>query len=63
VVIDGKVLEENLYKIGKDETWLSEQLAGSNINDVKTLFYAFVDSTGKLFYSERSFTPRLPDIF
>lgn len=63
VVYDGKVLEENLYKIGKDETWLSEQLADSNINNVKTLFYAFVDSTGKLFYSERSFITRLPDIY
>lgn len=63
VVIDGEILQQNLYKIGRDENWLNEQLTQNNISSVNALFYAFVDSTGKLFYSERSYNPRLPDIW
>jgi uncharacterized membrane protein YcaP (DUF421 family) len=63
VVIDGEIIKKNLDRAGKDENWLNEQLVQNNISNVKTLFYAFIDSTGKLFYSERSFTPQHPDIY
>lgn len=48
VIIDGKVLEENLKKTGNNEAWLYKQLNKQNINDIKNIFLATCDNNNNL---------------
>lgn len=45
----GKVLYENLAKVGLDYTWLSTQLKNFNLPDPKAVYLASLDTQGKLF--------------
>ncbi|HKL79810.1 MAG TPA: DUF421 domain-containing protein [Mobilitalea sp.] len=53
VVIDGKILENNLKFINKDEHWLKKQLTGYGVHDITDVFYAGMDSTGNFYVSKR----------
>jgi uncharacterized membrane protein YcaP (DUF421 family) len=53
IVIDGKVMEENLKGIGLDRKWLENELNKQKIKDVSEVFYAGVDNTKKLYVSKR----------
>ncbi|SFG25144.1 Uncharacterized membrane protein YcaP, DUF421 family [Desulfotomaculum arcticum] len=50
VVMDGKVVKENLKKINLNEDWLKTELNKFGINDFKKVFFASLDTAGKLFY-------------
>ncbi len=43
VMMDGKVLKDNLKRMGKDETWLVKQIAKYKINKVEDIFLATLD--------------------
>ncbi|MDY3929474.1 MAG: DUF421 domain-containing protein [Clostridia bacterium] len=45
IIIDGCLLEENLKHIGKDTTWVNQQLKNQKISNKSDVFYAFFDST------------------
>jgi len=51
LIIDGKVLEENLKSIKLDEKWLKTGLFNQGISDIKQVFYAGLDSGGNLYIS------------
>lgn len=51
LIMDGKVLEENLKSIKLDESWLSTQLSNKGIYNVEQVFYAGLDSAGNLYVS------------
>lgn len=51
LVIDGKVLNENLKSVKLDENWLNSQLLTQGISKVEQVFYAGLDSTGNLYVS------------
>lgn len=51
VVIDGEVHEGNLKKLGLTREWLSQQLKTIEIKTVKDVFYAEINSEGKIYIS------------
>ena len=54
VVVEGKILSENLSKLNLDENWLEQQLKGSGINTVEDVFYAEVKNDGTLFINNEN---------
>lgn len=40
LIMDGKVIDDNLAQAGLDEEWLNKQLIQKNINSYKEIFYA-----------------------
>jgi len=48
VIIDGKILEENLRHTGKNEKWLMEQLSAHQVKDISEVFLATCDLNNKL---------------
>lgn len=47
VIIDGKVMEENLIHAGKDRNWLKAQLKGQGCTDEKEVLLGTCDMQGK----------------
>jgi uncharacterized membrane protein YcaP (DUF421 family) len=45
VIIDGKILKNNLQWAGKNEIWLEKQLSAQGIKDIKEVMLATCDST------------------
>lgn len=52
LIIDGKVMEENLKKLGKDDRWLEKQVKAFNIKPQNTLI-ATIDGKGNFFCQEK----------
>ena len=52
LIIDGKVMEENLKKLGKDYKWLEKQIKAFNIKPQNTLI-ATIDGKGNFFCQEK----------
>lgn len=48
VIIDGKIMKENLRHTGKNEKWLLEQLKNQNVKDISDIFLATCDLNNKL---------------
>jgi uncharacterized membrane protein YcaP (DUF421 family) len=53
LIIDGKILQNNLNYIDLNEQWLMEQIKGYGIQDVKDVFYAGLDTSGNLYVSKK----------
>ena len=53
--MDGKILENNLGYIGRDEHWLKKQLLSYGVHDINDVFYAGMDSSGNFYVSKRLF--------
>lgn len=51
LIMDGKILLENLQAANLDEKWLIDQLLTQGILNVKQVFYAGLDSSGGLYFS------------
>jgi uncharacterized membrane protein YcaP (DUF421 family) len=51
IIIDGKIVYENLKSIHHDEAWLNQQLSSLSINEIENVFYASVDNFNNLFVS------------
>lgn len=52
LVIDGKIIEENLKKLGKDYNWLKKQIKKFGVNIDETLI-ATIDGKGNFFCQEK----------
>ncbi|MEG0110314.1 MAG: DUF421 domain-containing protein [Oscillospiraceae bacterium] len=48
LILDGKVLSDNLKYSGKDDIWLKKQLAENGVRSEKEVFLATCDISGKL---------------
>lgn len=48
IIIDGKILKQNLRHIGKDEAWLERQLHEFGVSDVKNIYLATCDKEDQL---------------
>ncbi|WP_274362646.1 DUF421 domain-containing protein [Paenibacillus thermotolerans] len=53
LIMDGKVNEESLRKIGKTRFWLKNELQSRGIGDIKSVFLCTVDHRGKLFIDKK----------
>ncbi len=51
LVNDGKIIEENLHQIGHDMEWLKGQLQKFGAMDIKKVYFASIDSEGKIYCS------------
>lgn len=52
IIMDGNVLYNNLKMSGHDEKWLNSELNKNNIKDIKNVFYACINSSGKLYIAD-----------
>ncbi len=43
IIIDGKVMKENLKHVGRDMNWLNQKLEGQNIKKIEDVFLAICD--------------------
>lgn len=56
IIIDGKILRENLSYTGNDELWLQRKLVSQGFNNVDEVFLATCDSNNNLTaYSKKDF--------
>ena len=51
LIADGNIYDGNLEQLKLSRQWLTEQLAQAGIHDVSEVFYAELNSTGKLYIS------------
>ncbi|MCH3963539.1 MAG: DUF421 domain-containing protein [Clostridium sp.] len=54
IIIDGKIMYNNLKAANHDELWVKEQLEYYNIYDIKEVFYAGLNSAGVLYISTKT---------
>lgn len=52
IIVDGKVIPENLKASCHDEAWLQQQLQNQGIGNPGQVFYASINKTGGLYVSE-----------
>lgn len=57
LVVDGKVMKENLKAIGRDEIWLEKQLKKFDVNKENTLI-ATIDGKGNFFCQSKENSPK-----
>ncbi|WMJ81844.1 DUF421 domain-containing protein [Clostridium sp. MB40-C1] len=53
IINDGKLFEENLIKLGVDKEWLMNNLAMYNIDDIRNIYLATIDSSKKLYIAKK----------
>lgn len=53
IINDGKLFEENLIKSGVDKKWLMNNLSMYNVDDIKNIYIATIDSPRKLYVSKK----------
>ena len=51
LINDGRIVQKNLRKINQDEAWLRGQMEKYGVMDLKDIYLAGIDGSGKLFYS------------
>lgn len=55
VIIDGRVIEENLQKVGKSKLWLKQQLKKFGTTDFHKVIFCSVDQHGNMFVDLKDF--------
>lgn len=53
VILDGKVQDENLEKLGKTRFWLKSKIKQKGCQDFKEVFFASVDQQGQIFIDRK----------
>jgi uncharacterized membrane protein YcaP (DUF421 family) len=53
LIMDGKVQDTNLEKIGQTRFWLKKELGERGVKDVKDVFFCSIDHRGNLFLNKR----------
>ena len=54
LILDGKVLDQNLKKKGYDKMWLQKNLELFGVSKVQDVFYAQIDENGQFYCQKRS---------
>lgn len=57
LILDGRLMSDNLKAAGRDETWLSKQLHQAGIGQRGEVFYAACDKQGRFFACRGSTDP------
>lgn len=53
IIIDGKIMYDNLQNTNHDEQWIKEQLNAYNVTDAKEVFYAGLNSADVFYVSKK----------
>lgn len=56
LIMDGKIIKENLVKLNLDQKWLQRQLTKAGIEKETDVFYANLDAQGRFFISPKNKT-------
>jgi len=56
LVVDGVVIHKNLRLVNLTEDWLRNELSKLGVKDLKKVFFASLDTAGKLFYQPKADT-------
>ena len=62
VIIDGKIMHNNLKNIKKDEKWLNNQLKVKGYSDISKILLATIDVNEKLVIYERNYNIDSKDV-
>lgn len=54
IILDGAIMYENLESANLDEQWLLNQLNSQGIANIQDVFYAGLDSAGKLYVAKKN---------
>lgn len=54
LIMDGKVMEENLKGANLDKGWLLQKIQAQNYHSIEDVFYAGLDTSGNLYISSRN---------
>jgi len=54
LIIDGRVIDENLTRIGRDINWLQKELKSLKVTSTRDVFFASLDAHGQLYYQLKS---------
>lgn len=54
IIIDGKIMNQNLKLVNHDEEWVREQLKSQSVYEIKDVFYAGLNSEGTLYISVKT---------
>lgn len=49
LIIDGRILEQHLKLVNRDETWLRDELQKQNIRDINKVLLASLDTEGNIY--------------
>lgn len=60
LIIDGKIMRNNLSYINLDEKWLIDQIKKYGAQDLNEVFYAGIDTSGNLYVSKKQSTDEAP---
>ena len=63
VIMDGKIMKNNLSIINKDVNWINKQLKVEGYSDISKILLAVVDSNDKLIIYERNINIKSKDVF
>ncbi len=63
VIIDGKIMKENLYNMEKDEKWLLQQLKIQGYKEIKDILLCTIDNNQKVTVYEANNEVKSNDIF
>lgn len=62
VIIDGKLLKDNLNSINKDVRWLNNELQKQNINNKTDVLLAYVDNSEQLYVYKKNENPEITPV-
>lgn len=54
VINDGRIMTENLHRVGRDRRWLQAELKKRGIKEAAQVYIMTVDSSGKVFFSAKA---------
>ncbi|WP_274650020.1 DUF421 domain-containing protein [Paenibacillus humicola] len=54
LIMDGKLVGDNLNRLGKDRFWLNNQLKQRGVTDLKQVYLCTIDHKGKLYVDSRN---------
>lgn len=62
VILEGKIMTENLEHIGRDENWLRKQMQIHNIQNEKGIFLAICDGNENCYFFEKASNKKKTDV-
>ena len=62
IILDGKVMNNNLENMNKDEEWLNKQLKVLGYYDMKNIILANLDANEKLIIYEKEFSGSIKNV-
>ena len=63
VILEGKLMEDNLRKTGRDKKWLLKQMEAQNIKSIEEVFLAICDGNDHCYFFQKENDSHISDVF